>query len=85
MTRYPQAMINVRVSHEGKLKFYMDARGQAPPLKPARRELGHDGRVVVRVSGTEPLIRVMTEGLDAEKIRAVAENIAEVVRRQLAE
>ena len=84
MTRYPQTMINVRVSHEGKLKFYMDAQVKAA-IEAAKTELGHDGRVVVRVSGTEPLIRVMTEGLDAEKIRAVAENIAEVVRRQLAE
>ena len=84
MTRYPQTMINVRVSHEGKLKFYMDAQVKAA-IEAGKADLGHDGRVVVRVSGTEPLIRVMTEGLDAEKIRAVAENIAEVVRRQLAE
>ena len=40
--------------------------------------------MVVRVSGTEPLIRVMTEGLDDEKIHAVAEKIAAVVREQLA-
>ena len=84
MTRYPQTMINVRVSHEGKLKFYMDAQVKAA-IEDGKAELGRDGRVVVRVSGTEPLIRVMTEGLDAEKIRTVAENIAEVVRRQLAE
>ena len=62
----------------------MDAQVKAA-IEAGKAELGHDGRVVVRVSGTEPLIRVMTEGLDAEKIRAVAENIAEVVRRQLAE
>ena len=84
MTRYPQTMINVRVSHEGKLKFYMDADVKAA-IEAGKAELGRDGRVVVRVSGTEPLIRVKTEGLNAEKIRAVAESIAEVVRQQLAE
>ena len=51
MTRYPQTMINVRVSHEGKLKFYMDAQVKAA-IEAGKTELGHDGREVVRVSGT---------------------------------
>ena len=83
MTRYPQVMINVKVSHEGKLKFYLD-----PEVKSAiewgKTELGRDGRVVVRVSGTEPLIRVMAEGLDSEKINQVVTHIAEVVEQRLA-
>ena len=83
MTRYPQVMINCKVSHEGKLKFYMDPEVKSA-IDQGKAELGRDGRVVVRVSGTEPLIRVMTEGLDSEKIQSVAERIAEVVRRQLA-
>ena len=40
--------------------------------------------MVVRVSGTEPVIRVMAEGLDSEKIESVAGHIAEVVRERLA-
>ena len=83
MVHYPQVMINCQVSHEGKLKFYMDPDVKAAVEK-GKAELGKDGRVVVRVSGTEPLIRVMTEGLDDAKIRAVAEEIAAVVREKLA-
>lgn len=83
MTRYPQTMINVRVTHEGKLKFYMDSEVKAA-IDAGKAELGHDGRVVVRVSGTEPLIRVMTEGVNADQINNVAEHIAAVVRERLA-
>lgn len=83
MTHYPQVMINVKVSHEGKLKFYMDPEVKAA-IEAGKAELGREGRVVVRVSGTEPLIRVMTEGLHEEQINAVAERIAAVVRDRLA-
>lgn len=83
MQHYPQVMINVKVSQEGKLKFYVD-----PEVKGAiewgKTTLGKDGRVVVRVSGTEPLIRVMAEGLDQQKIEEVTSHIADVVRERLA-
>ncbi len=82
MVRYPQVMINCKVSHEGKLKFYMDA-GVKEAIEQAKAELGREGRVVVRVSGTEPLIRVMTEGSDPQQIQTVAERIAAVVRERL--
>ncbi len=82
MKRYPQAMINVRVSPEGKLKFYTD-----PVVKEAvetgKKALGGDGRIVVRVSGTEPLIRVMTEGRDEALIRRIAEDTARVIEEKL--
>lgn len=82
MTRYPQCMINVRVSPEGKLAFYTD-----PDVKAATDEakclLGSEGRIVVRTSGTEPLIRVMVEGNDNEKIHAVAQNVADTIKRAL--
>ena len=51
----------------------------------AKRELGKEGRIVARISGTEPLIRVMVEGQDDEHIRAVAERVAGVVRERLGE
>lgn len=82
MTRYPQSMINVRVSPEGKLAFYTDPDVKAA-IDQAKHELGSDGRIVVRTSGTEPLIRVMTEGADDEKIRAVCRNVADVIKNQL--
>ncbi|MEG0144770.1 MAG: hypothetical protein RR739_01760 [Clostridia bacterium] len=68
------------------------ARGQAPLLHQPRRPsgdrrgektLGKDGRIVVRVSGTEPLIRVMTEGEDEQLIEQIAREIAAVVEQQL--
>lgn len=82
IVKYPQVLINVRVSPEGKLRFYTDP-GIKSAIEEAKAELGDDGRVVVRVSGTEPLIRVMTEGLDEEKIRTIAQHIADVTRENL--
>ena len=82
MTRYPQCMINVHVSPEGKLAFYTDPDVKAA-IDDAKRELGAEGRIVVRTSGTEPLIRVMVEGSDEAMIEAVAQRVADVVRRSL--
>lgn len=83
MTHYPQITINVKVSHEGKLKFYMDSEVKAA-IEWGKQILGKDGRVVVRVSGTEPLIRVMAEGLDPARIEEVTGHIADVVCQRLA-
>ena len=52
-------------------------------IKKAEDELEEDGRVLVRVSGTEPLVRVMLEGKDEKLIAKLAEEIAEVVRVKL--
>jgi len=82
MTRYPQCMINVRVSPEGKLAFYTDPDVN-DAINAAKAELGSDGRIIVRTSGTEPLIRVMTEGSDDGKIRDVAQRVADVVQKCL--
>ena len=46
-------------------------------------ELHGDGRVLVRVSGTEPLVRVMLEGKDIDKITSLGNEIADVVRERL--
>lgn len=83
MTRYPQSMINVHVSPEGKLNFYTDPQVKAA-VEEAKKKLGDNGRIVVRVSGTEPLIRVMTEGQDKEFIEQVAKDTASIVRERLA-
>ena len=48
-----------------------------------KKRLGREGRVVVRVSGTEPLIRVMCEGADMNEIQAVAQGIADIVKQRL--
>ena len=45
--------------------------------------MGNTGRVLVRTSGTEPIVRVMVEGKDAEAVKVIAEEIAEVVKKEL--
>lgn len=82
MTRYPQTMINLRISPEGKLAFYNDPE-VASAMADAKESLGKNGRIVVRPSGTEPLIRVMVEGLEREQIEAVAKRVADVITSRL--
>lgn len=82
MKVWPQTLINVRVSDFGKARFPRDKEIQNA-IAEVEKELGDDGRVLVRVSGTEPLVRVMLEGVDKEKITVLAEEIAQVVRERL--
>lgn len=84
MTRYPQHMINVRVSPAGKERLYTDSVVRKA-IDAAKTELGSDGRIVVRESGTEPLIRVMVECGDEEKAQRVVSEAAEVIRARLAD
>lgn len=82
MKVFPQTLINVRVSDFGKVRFPRDTEIKKA-IEAAEKELGDDGRVLVRVSGTEPLVRVMLEGKDKEKIETLAQEIAEVVKERL--
>ncbi len=82
MQVFPQTLINVRVSDFGKARFPRDEEIKNA-IYAAEKELGDDGRVLVRVSGTEPLVRVMIEGKDEEKINILAEEIAQVVKERL--
>ncbi len=82
MEVYPQVLINVRVSNYGRVRFTSDLEIKNAIAR-AEEELGDDGRVLVRVSGTEPLVRVMLEGKDEAKIRELGETIAQVVRERL--
>lgn len=79
---FPQVLINVKVSSFGKLRLGEDEDIKIA-VKTAEDELGKSGRVLVRASGTEPLVRVMLEGRDKEQINRLANDIAEVVRERL--
>ncbi|WP_327254493.1 phosphoglucosamine mutase [Streptomyces sp. NBC_01244] len=80
MTRLPQVLVNVpdvdrsRVTTSGEL---------AAAVADAERELGTTGRVLLRPSGTEPLVRVMVEAADIEQARSVAGRLADVVKSAL--
>ncbi|WP_166257756.1 phosphoglucosamine mutase [Marinobacter salicampi] len=76
MTKLPQTMINVRVAQRFD-PFSRPAITDA--VRSAEKHLGTTGRILLRASGTEPLIRVMAEGQDENVIRRVAEELAEQV------
>jgi phosphoglucosamine mutase len=81
MTRYPQVLLNFAVARKRPLEE-MPAVTKA--ISKVERELGLDGRVVVRYSGTESKARIMIEGTDEGRIKAQAEEIASVLKRELA-
>ena len=76
MPRYPQTMINVRVEQRidpGESEAICEA------VAAAEQQLADTGRVVLRASGTEPVIRVMVEGDNEEAVVALANHLASVV------
>ncbi|GEA59675.1 phosphoglucosamine mutase [Vibrio comitans] len=77
MTLYPQELINVRFSGETD-PMQLDVVQES--VVQAEQELGDKGRVLLRKSGTEPLIRVMVEGEDGELVLKLANRIADTVR-----
>jgi phosphoglucosamine mutase len=80
MQRLPQVLINVRVADRDGLA---NADAVWAAVKHTEAELGDHGRVLLRPSGTEPLIRVMVEAPTEVAARAAAEALAEVVRTAL--
>ncbi|MFD1954092.1 phosphoglucosamine mutase [Paenibacillus thailandensis] len=80
MTKYPQVLVNVRVADKG---LYAGNAAIAAAVEEVERELGDNGRVLVRPSGTESLIRVMAEAPDKAQVEAYVARIAEVVKQEL--
>ena len=80
MTRYPQVLINVPVDRTAAAA----SPELAQAVEAAREELGSSGRILVRPSGTEPIIRVMVEAVDTAQADRVAHQVADVVRLALA-
>jgi len=81
MSKYPQVLINVRLAERIDV-MSLPAVQQA--VQQAEETLGDSGRVLLRASGTEPLIRVMVEGDDAALVGQLAEQLADVVRQAVA-
>jgi phosphoglucosamine mutase len=81
MTVYPQVLVNVRgVNHHG----LASDQTIADAVRRHEDALGDTGRVLLRPSGTEPLVRVMVEAVDAERAQSIADDLAGIVRERLA-
>ena len=81
MTKYPQILVNVKVNEEYKEK-YADDVDVRMAIETIEKNLNNEGRVVIRSSGTEPLIRIMIEGLNQEDIIIWANRIASVIEKK---
>lgn len=78
MTAYPQVLENVRMSAQIAPD---QIQGFPQALATAERKLGNRGRILVRPSGTEPVIRIMVEGEDDKEISSLALDLCDVIRR----
>jgi phosphoglucosamine mutase len=80
ITEFPQVLLNVRVVDRDRLT---EAKAVWEAVRRSEEQLGFDGRVLVRASGTEPLVRVMVEAPDEPTARHTADDIAAVVSTEL--
>ena len=78
MTVLPQTLVNIKASPELKEKLNTDSDIIAA-IESVKKELGKRGRILVRASGTEPLIRVMLEGENIAEIKRLAREVAAVI------
>ncbi len=81
MEKYPQVLVNVKVDKKVDLDS-LEAVQKA--VKAVEKLLGDTGRVLLRASGTEPLVRVMVEGVDEDVVNNCAHSLAEDVRKAIA-
>lgn len=77
MEKYPQMMINVKIDQNIDLS---EMKNLQAAMRTAESELGNKGRILLRPSGTEPLVRVMVEGEIETQVNAIAESLANEVR-----
>ena len=81
MEPYPQVLVNVQADRAAKERCNGDPE-IADAIRRCEAALGDDGRVLVRVSGTEPYIRVMLEGRDRARITELADELAGCIRQR---
>ncbi len=80
MEALPQVLVNVRVKKRTELS---DIPGASEIIKKVEESLGDEGRVLIRYSGTEPLLRIMLEGTDQGQIETMADEIAATIRNEI--
>ena len=81
MVKYPQVLLNVRVKDKNG---WEENSAICDVIQTYTKKLGEDGQVLVRASGTEPLIRIMAQGPNQAELDTICEAIAEVVRKEMA-
>ncbi|MDD2295078.1 MAG: phosphoglucosamine mutase [Eubacteriales bacterium] len=79
---YPQVLKNAKVRNENKKRLEKD-KEVAEAIRAVEEKLHGEGRVLIRPSGTEPLVRVMIEGKKQDEITLLAENLAQLITRNL--
>jgi len=82
MIPLPQVLCNARVSEKKDILAISEVSAK---IREVERKLGNEGRVLIRYSGTEPLLRVMIEGQDKYEITTWANEICELVRKHIGE
>lgn len=82
MKAYPQVLINAKVSSDKKYDFDKDEEIKSA-IEKLNKEFDGNGRVLIRASGTEPLVRVMIEGEDQDYIKQKAQTIANLIEQKL--
>lgn len=82
MKAYPQVLINAKVLSDKKYDFDKDEEIKSA-IEKLNKEFDGNGRVLIRASGTEPLVRVMIEGEDQDYIKAKAEKLAKLIEKKL--
>lgn len=82
MTQYPQVLVNARIKNENKNR-YMEYPEIKSEIERIEELLDGSGRVLIRPSGTEPLVRVMLEGKEEGQIRELATNLANLIQEKL--
>ena len=75
---YPQVLVNARVTNDKK-NIYLEDEEIINSIKEIEAKLNGKGRVLIRASGTEPLIRVMLEGENQEEIDKMAHDLANLI------
>lgn len=79
---YPQVLVNAKVNSDKKYK-YEENKEILEAIQSLEKEFSGNGRTLIRPSGTEPLIRVMIEGEDINKITAKAHDLAQLIEKNL--